>query len=348
MLLLITNWNAHFSGYILNMSLPVISSDLSRLQRRLDFRRLHYFMQIVDAGSLSSAAVALRVAQPALTKAVRSLESDLDLTLLKRSPRGVKPTAAGSRLYVHCKTLFSQLEVAYLDLKREEELQTVVRLGLPYSVGAVMAAPLLEAAVEQTPNISLEMTEKHTPELVGLVAAGKLDLALISTTDRFPELEYKDLVSEEIFLVAPFNRHAADLRLGIGRPIELNQLQHAPIILPTPSLHLRILIEQKLKQAGANLQNVREIDVFSMILNCLDAGLGYSILPAGWIHREVASKRLRAASFRDRYLMSRVISLCWARRDDSPDVTGALKLIERVAAGLIDSGGWMSASMIDK
>jgi LysR family transcriptional regulator, nitrogen assimilation regulatory protein len=320
------------------MAWPEISSELNRMQQRLDFRRLHYFSRIVEARSMSAAAVALRVAQPALSKAVRSLEDDLGLVLLHRSSRGVRPTAAGLKL----------LERAHLDLMRESERSPTVRLGLPFSVGAVLAAPLLEAALERLPNINIQITEKHTPELTDRASAGTLDLAMISSLDRFPELVYDDLVTEEMFLVAPDNKHGADMPIGRKGPVAFAELRQAPLLLPTPSLHLRILIEKKFDEAGVKLENVRELDVFSMILNCLDAGLGYSILPAGWIHREVASKRLRAANFADRKAMSRVISLCRANNGPtSKSVTAVWRLIRETTSNVIAAGGWMSGAVIE-
>ena len=60
----------------------------------MDLRKLHYFAGVVDAGSISKAADSLRVAQPALSKSLRSLERDLGVALLRRSPQGVVATDA--------------------------------------------------------------------------------------------------------------------------------------------------------------------------------------------------------------------------------------------------------------
>ena len=61
----------------------------------MNFRRLKYFVKIVDIGSLTQAAEVLHIAQPALSQQVATLEGELDQQLLIRTKRGVTPTEAG-------------------------------------------------------------------------------------------------------------------------------------------------------------------------------------------------------------------------------------------------------------
>src|SRR5690606_27156840 len=74
----------------------------------MDLRRLHYFVTVVDCGSVSRAAGRLHVAQPVLSQHVRRMEGELRTTLLDRSARGVTPTDAGRRLYQHARSLLEQ------------------------------------------------------------------------------------------------------------------------------------------------------------------------------------------------------------------------------------------------
>lgn len=61
----------------------------------MNFRRLKYFVKIVDIGSLTQAAEVLHIAQPALSQQVATLEGELNQQLLIRTKRGVTPTEAG-------------------------------------------------------------------------------------------------------------------------------------------------------------------------------------------------------------------------------------------------------------
>ena len=78
--------------------------DAAKREGAMDTRKLAYFVQIVDSGSITKAAAALHVAQPALSQQVSALENDLKQRLLIRSKQGVKPTAAGHTLYRHAQS----------------------------------------------------------------------------------------------------------------------------------------------------------------------------------------------------------------------------------------------------
>ena len=76
----------------------------------MNFRRLKYFVKIVDIGSLTQAAEVLHIAQPALSQQVATLEGELNQQLLIRTKRGVTPTGAGKILYTHARAILRQCE----------------------------------------------------------------------------------------------------------------------------------------------------------------------------------------------------------------------------------------------
>ncbi|MVZ10491.1 LysR family transcriptional regulator, partial [Serratia marcescens] len=78
----------------------------------MNFRRLKYFVKIVDIGSLTQAAEVLHIAQPALSQQLATLEGELKQQLLIRTKRGVQPTEAGNILYAHAQTILRQCEQA--------------------------------------------------------------------------------------------------------------------------------------------------------------------------------------------------------------------------------------------
>src|SRR5579871_3622973 len=85
--------------------------------RRMQYRHLHYFVKIVEAGSFSQAARTIHVAQPALSQQIAELEASLGIALLQRSARGIKPTVAGQKLYDEASSI----------LRRYENLPSLIR-----------------------------------------------------------------------------------------------------------------------------------------------------------------------------------------------------------------------------
>jgi LysR family nitrogen assimilation transcriptional regulator len=76
----------------------------------MQFRQLRYYVKIVDAGSFSRAAALIHIAQPALSQQIAELEARLGVSLLQRSARGVRPTAAGEILYREAFAILKQLD----------------------------------------------------------------------------------------------------------------------------------------------------------------------------------------------------------------------------------------------
>ncbi len=104
--------------------------DLSRAYDD-DFRRLQYFVKIVDIGSLTQAAEILHVAQPALSQQLATLEGEVQQQLLTRTKRGVVPTEAGRILYRHAQVILRQCEQARADINAAgRSITGAVSLGL--------------------------------------------------------------------------------------------------------------------------------------------------------------------------------------------------------------------------
>jgi len=113
----------------------------------VNFKTLRSFVMAVDTSSVSAAAQALKMAQPALSQQIASLESHFAQKLLLRSNTGVVPTAAGRELYRHAQLILEQLDRAERDVARHGgALSGSVSVGLAtYSTTSILSTPLLKA-----------------------------------------------------------------------------------------------------------------------------------------------------------------------------------------------------------
>ena len=84
----------------------------------MDLRKLQYFIELVEQGSLGKAAEKLHVSQPALTKSLRLLEDELGVRLLDRLPGGVKPTVYGDSLFAHAKAMLAEADHARIEIQK--------------------------------------------------------------------------------------------------------------------------------------------------------------------------------------------------------------------------------------
>src|SRR5688500_9498011 len=126
----------------------------------VDLRSIRYFVQIADMGSITRASEHLGIAQPALSRHVRSIEEELGTQLLVRLPRGVRLTGAGSQFLDHCRRIVRELGRARDELRTASEVpRGRVTLGLSPTTGPLLLPGVLERVRRQLPEVSLKVVE---------------------------------------------------------------------------------------------------------------------------------------------------------------------------------------------
>lgn len=170
----------------------------------INFEHYKIFYYVAKYGSITKAAAALRSNQPNVTRIMKLLESQLNCRLIVREARGISLTEDGRRLYAH-------VEVAYRHLAgAQEELcgQDAQRFGT-VDIGATETALhlfLLDALHDfkaEYPDIRIKIHNHTTPETLGQLTAGKLDLAVVTTPFDVPKnLRCEKLLDFREMLVA--------------------------------------------------------------------------------------------------------------------------------------------------
>src|ERR1700737_5659440 len=126
----------------------------------LDIQHLRYFFSVVDMGSLSKAAGALSISQPSVSERVCAMGYQLGVPLLLRSAAGVSPTDAGLTLYRHARIVIRQMQEMEVDVVSEGGGAVgQVAVGLPTSIAAVLAVPLVERLALDHPGIRFKLFE---------------------------------------------------------------------------------------------------------------------------------------------------------------------------------------------
>ena len=163
------------------------------------------FLAVVESGSIRAGARSLEVAQPTITKSVRSLEAELHAQLLQRTANGVTLTAAGRAFFARARIVQAELR------KAEEEVAQVagagegsVALGIGPSSGVLILAEAVTRFREQFPRSRIRIVEALGHALWPLVRDETLDLAVSIKPDpkREPALKFRPLFRMEFAVVA--------------------------------------------------------------------------------------------------------------------------------------------------
>ncbi|HEY0271209.1 MAG TPA: LysR family transcriptional regulator [Sphingomonas sp.] len=237
----------------------------------LDLRRLRYFAAIAEHGSLSAAARALNVAQPALSHHVARLEASLGTPLLVRRSNGISLTGAGETLLRHAIDIGARVERAEADLRAlagKAGAPARLRLVVISSIAADLTPVLLTALAREPRDVVLRITESGTLDGRDLLEAGKADLAISLASKHGRPLAWERL-------------HLVERAAGGGAgPVPLAEAVRQPLILPARHNPLRELLEAAALSVGATLNVVLEIDGPAPRLNAILAGHGSTIFGA--------------------------------------------------------------------
>lgn len=242
----------------------------------IDPRRLLVFKAVADAGSFSGAAARLHLSQPAVSRAVASLEAAAGVTLLRRRD-GLALTPAGELLLQRARVIAGHLDRAGEDLAAIRALEAGrVNVGaFPTALRSFVVAAL-QGIHRAHPKLRVHVTEIGGGEAVAAVGAGLLDVALgFEAHGRTPpagaDVAIEPLASEPLYAAVP-----AGHRLARRRRIRLEELAADPWIQHGGATSPR-LVERSCRRAGFEPRIAAEADATQSLVA---AGLGVTLVPA--------------------------------------------------------------------
>jgi len=213
----------------------------------IDARSLRYFAEIVACGSMSRAAAALGVSQPALSKCIRELEGHLRVKLLDRSASGVTPTISGRTLYVRATSVTAEISRAEAEIKA----LAAADAGL-VSIGVLPSqTPLLTDAalrlIKTRPKLRLRVIERARSELMAGLLRGEFDLIVsVIAPDRDPP----NVSSQVLFHDRPNLIMRKSHPLDRGPNLRLRLLANYPWLVPPAESDRWASLEKTIAGAG--------------------------------------------------------------------------------------------------
>lgn len=299
----------------------------------MNLRQLEYFVRVAELGSFTRAAQALGVAQPALSRQVRALEVEARQALLVRNGRGVSTTAAGRLVLEHGRGILHQVERLAEELERARGAPVGrIALGLPPTLSKLLAVPLIRAFRESLPTVGLSIAEGLSITMIGSIADGRLDLAVVYNPIPSPELEFHPLLEERLFLIERRPDTAAGPR---GEPIALAELAERPLVIPSRPNALRMQVDASLALRGLSPRIALETDGVNAILELVADGAGSAVLAGSTVHTLGDDPHFVSRPIVDPPLEVRLVLVSSARRPATPALRAAIELLrERIVARL--------------
>jgi LysR family transcriptional regulator, nitrogen assimilation regulatory protein len=243
----------------------------------MDLKQLEYFRHVAELGSFTRAASFLSVVQPALSRQVRQLETELGQNLFERNGRGVVLTDAGTRLLEHARGILTQVGRARQELEDQRNGDSGhFTLGLPPTLGRSVTVPLVKAFDLQLPNARLATVEGLSAYIVEWLNLGRIDCALVYNALGSPTLDLQPLLDEQLFLIAPLPARGAR---KARKSVTLAELADYPLNIPSRPHAMRMSVESALAGVDVKIKVAHEIECIPAIIDLVRQGHGYAVLP---------------------------------------------------------------------
>jgi DNA-binding transcriptional LysR family regulator len=255
----------------------------------MQFTDLQAFVTVHETGSVSRAAVALHLTQPAVTRRIQSLESTLGRPLFDRIGRKLALSPAGQVFLDHARQLLNAREDAQRAIADlGNRVAGPLRLVTSHHIGLHRLAPVLRDFTRAYPEVTLDIHFEDSEAAHDLVRQASRELAVVTLDPRgSDDLSYEPIWPDPLAFVI-----GADHPLAGEDHIELAALAAAPAILPGLSTFTGRLVLALFNQHGLALRTTMSTNYLETIGMLVAAGLGWSVLPRTLLGAELASLNL--------------------------------------------------------
>ncbi|TDB86758.1 LysR family transcriptional regulator [Actinomadura sp. KC216] len=259
----------------------------------MQLQQLAYFVAVAEVRHFTQAAEILRVAQPSLSKQIRALETELNVSLFSRARGNITLTPAGEALLPLAKRILADVDTARLEVQELVGLKRGrVRLGATPSLCAGLLADVLRRFHDAYPGIQLIVEEGGSRDLVRELTRGSLDLALvILPLHGDPPLDTTPILREYLVVASPAGRPsgpekgAAERSLKAAtlprRPyLRIEDLRNRPLVMFRPGYDLREATIGACREAGFEPRFAVEGGEMDAVLRFVEVGLGIAVVPS--------------------------------------------------------------------
>jgi LysR family transcriptional regulator, nitrogen assimilation regulatory protein len=308
----------------------------------MNFRQLKYFAAIYEHGTLSQAAEHMRVAVSALSHHLANLESELGSALFVRKPRGMQPTAAGTRLYTHARSILRSVSAAEKDIKDTGgEVSGEVSLGMSYSAVKAIGIPLIQRVLLEYPKLKLSLTESLSGPTLDHLKSSEVDLALVYNPPTDPRLKIEPVLEEELYCLG-----RREIIGDTDAAIRFDDILKLPIILLRQGKSARALMDDLAPLKKLESKALIQLNSVYAISGAILVGLGCTIGTKLMMREQLESGTLH---FRPIVSPELTRTLCMCEMVDRPP-TFALETVRSVilelVAEAIRSKQWESTSIL--
>ena len=302
----------------------------------MDIKQLKTFICVAETGSLSAASDRLRLAQPALSRQIKLLEHKTGAQLFHRTVKGMTLTESGEKFLSRVSGIIRQLEQAVDEVRSSSESITGnVAIGLMPSINSVLAVRLIEKVKSELPQVTLRIVEGYSGHLIEWLHRGDLDISFLYGRAHDLHLRCTGLLYENIALIS-----APGKLNNLGKEIQLSDIAHLPIVLPSRPHGIRILVDNAVAKAGVKLNVEISGDAFEVLKSLVKTGNYHAFIPLSAVNEDIREGTLEARTFISPTIKRQLVLAMAPDRKNTRAAQATLKIITSEIEKMVGEGFW--------
>ena len=252
-----------------------------------NLKQLYYFYEAVNHKSISAAAKKLFISQPAVSMQIKKLENSCGVRLLEsESPKKLRPTPEGRRLYKYLEKVFKLLDKAEYELKKmADQEQTNITIGTTPTYGKFILPYIFENYADlNNPRFHLKVISESSISLLKSLKKNQVDIIVIALWKKLSlkDFQVHHLDREEVILIS-----SPDYPLQAREKVSLKTLQDETFIMRDEQSGTRKFILREFKKRGVVLPVSIECENPDLVKELIMEGKGIGFLTRTKIQREL-------------------------------------------------------------
>jgi DNA-binding transcriptional LysR family regulator len=293
---------------------------------RFDLVDLSLFRHVVEAGSITGGAVRAHLALAAASTRIRNMEEALGAALLVRSRHGVTPTQAGRTLLQHARAIMHQVERLREDLGAYAGgLAGQIRVLSNTNALTEFLPETLSSFLATHPNVSVDIEERLSDEIVGLIAEGVGDLGIVAGTVDAGALETFAFRRDRFVLVV-----AREHPLAKQSKVAFAQVLDQDFVGLDRASAIQRFLADKAARGGQPLRLRVQLRSFDAVCRLVERNVGIGIVPESTVRRIAKSMAIKGLALTDPWAV-RDLTICVRSLRDLPPF--ARQLVEHLRTG---------------
>lgn len=256
----------------------------------VNFELYRIFYEVAKSGNITKAANNLLISQPAISKSIKNLESQLGGQLFIRTKRGVILTDEGKEFYNYISKAIEYINNAESKFTDLINLDTgTIKIGISTTLTKQFLLPYLEIFHDKYPKIDIQIETNLSSELKYKLKNGLIDLIILNVVDNFLDKDIEIITCREIEDCFIVNKNYKEL---LNKKISFKDLNNYPLILQSKGSNTRTFLDNLTIKSDVVLKPIIELASYSLVVEFAKIGLGIGYATKDYIKKELKNNEL--------------------------------------------------------